>query len=128
MRLLLDTHTLLWFLAGSAKLSTVARRLIEDPANRPLVSMASLWEIAVKASLGKLALHQPFTSLFPHQLQGNGIALLGITITHLAEVIRLPQHHRDPFDRMLVAQAISEQTPIVSADPVLDRYGITRLW
>jgi len=128
MRLLLDTHSFLWFIGGSAQLRAKARTLIEDASNQPFLSVASLWEMAIKISLGKLSLGQPFETLIPQQLGLNGIALLGITINHAAEVARLPFHHRDPFDRLLIAQAIVEQMPIVSGDTAFDAYAITRLW
>jgi PIN domain nuclease of toxin-antitoxin system len=128
MRLLLDTHSFLWFISGSLRISPSARTLIGDPANQPFLSVASLWEMAIKVSLGKLSLGQPFDTLIPQQLSLNGIALLGITISHTAEVARLPFHHRDPFDRLLIAQAITEQMPIVSGDTAFDAYAVTRLW
>jgi PIN domain nuclease of toxin-antitoxin system len=128
MRLLLDTHSFLWFIDGSSQLSTRARQLIEDMANERFLSVASLWEIAIKTSVGKLSLGQPFAALIPHQLSINGIALLGITIRHATAVADLPLHHRDPFDRMLAAQAQVEQLLIVSGDPAFDAYGVTRLW
>jgi PIN domain nuclease of toxin-antitoxin system len=84
--------------------------------------------MAIKMSLGKLSLGQPFETLIPQQLSLNGIALLGITISHTAVVARLPFHHRDPFDRLLVAQAMTEQMSIVSGDKAFDAYAVTRLW
>lgn len=128
MRLLLDTHSFLWFVSGSPQLSTTARTLIEDTSNQPFLSVASLWEMAIKVSLGKLSLGQPFEILIPRQLSLNGIALLGITVSHAAVVAKLPFHHRDPFDRLLTAQAIVEQMPIVSGDSSFDSYAVTRLW
>jgi PIN domain nuclease of toxin-antitoxin system len=128
MKLLLDTHAFLWFVIGSANLSGKARVLIENPANENLISVASLWEMAIKASLGKLILSSPFNELIPQQLNLNGIGLLDIRIDHLSLVTRLPFRHRDPFDRLLTAQAITEQVPVVSGDAEFDQYGITRLW
>ncbi len=131
MNLLLDTHTFLWFIDGNPKLSPSARRLIEDVANTSYVSIASLWEIAVKASLGKLHLGQPFDILIPQQLKLNGFIVLGITVAHTAQVAALPfprDNHRDPFDRLLIAQALNEHMPIVSRDDAFDAYGVTRLW
>jgi PIN domain nuclease of toxin-antitoxin system len=128
VNLLLDTHAFLWFIGGDAKLSSVARNVIEDATNQPLLSVASLWEMAIKASLGKLSMGQPFDTLIPQQLEINGIELLGIEIQHTAVVSSLPFHHRDPFDRVLVAQAMVEQIPVVSADAVFDAYGVTRMW
>jgi len=126
--ILLDTHSLLWFLIGSPKLSSLARSLIDDPSVQPFLSMASLWEIAIKVSLGKLVLVPPLEELISHQLAQNGIALLEIQPKHLVVVSQLPYHHRDPFDRLMISQAIVEQLPIVSCDTLFDVYPITRLW
>jgi PIN domain nuclease of toxin-antitoxin system len=128
VNLLLDTHTLLWFLSGDARLSIAARDAIEDLANTRLFSIASAWEIAIKASLGKLALTAPFSQLIPGQLRANGIELLPIRPEHVAPLLNLPYHHRDPFDRILITQAAVENAVVVSADTTLDRYGISRLW
>ncbi len=128
MNVRLDTHTFLWFIAGSKNLSPKARKLIEDEANRVFLSAASLWEIAIKVSLGKLALSEPFETLIPAQLEMNSIEMLGISVSHTSQVASLPFHHRDPFDRLLVSQALTEEIPIVSADEALDTYGVARLW
>jgi PIN domain nuclease of toxin-antitoxin system len=128
MKLLLDTHAFLWFVMGSANLSSKARTFIEDPANENLLSVASLWEMAIKVSLGKLILSVPFNDLIPQQLNANGIGLLNIGIDHVSLLTTLPFHHRDPFDRLLIVQAISEEMPVVSIDAAFDNYGITRLW
>jgi len=128
MNLLLDTHTFLWFIAGSDNLSQKARALIEDESNRVYLSAASLWEIAIKVSLGKLNLSEPFETFIPEQLDMNSVELLGISVSHASRVASLPFHHRDPFDRLLAAQALTEDIPILSADEVLDAYGVTRLW
>lgn len=128
MRALLDTHSFLWFIGGNNRLSPMARAFIEDADNRPLLSMVSLWEMAIKLSIGKLSLGEPFEILIPAQMKLNGIEVLQIEIAHVMEVARLPFHHRDPFDRLLVGQAIIEQMPIVSSDPAFDSYAIKRLW
>lgn len=128
MKLLLDTHTFLWFIVGSSNLTTTARALIEDEANGKFFSLASLWEIAIKISIGKLTLSAPFEELFPKQLRNNGIELLDIRVEHTAKLATLPYHRRDPFDRLLIAQAIVEQMPMISADPFFDAYPVTRLW
>ena len=128
MKLLLDTHAFLWFVMGSANLSSKARSLIENPSNESSLSVASLWEMAIKISLGKLSLSAPFDDLIPEQLNLNGIGLLNIKTDHLSLLARLPFHHRDPFDRLLIAQAITENIPVVSIDAAFDTYGITRLW
>ncbi len=128
MKLLLDTHVFLWFIGGDKRLSPSAQVLIEDVSNDAYLSVASLWEMAIKISLGRLQLAQPFETFIPHQLSLNRIGLLGITMSHTARVAALPFHHRDPFDRLLVAQAQVEQMPLMSSDPAFDAYGITRLW
>ncbi len=128
MKLLLDTHTFLWFIMGSPNLSADARALIEDATNEKFFSVASLWETAIKLSIRKLALSAPFDALFPQQLTLNGVDLLGIRVEHAAAVAVLPFHHRDPFDRLLIAQAIFEKMSIVSIDAAFDAYSVTRLW
>lgn len=128
MKLLLDTHTFLWFLDGSPQLSPHARGLIEDGTNDVFLSVGSLWEMAIKVSLGKLTLAQPFETLIPAQLALNVIQVLGISVDHTARIVTLPFHHRDPFDRLLIAQALVEGMPIVGVDAAFDAYGVTRLW
>jgi PIN domain nuclease of toxin-antitoxin system len=128
VNLLLDTHALLWFLAGDPRLSTKARAAIEKLDNTRLFSVASAWEIAIKISLGKLSLTGPFHERVPVQLRANNIQLLPIGPAHLNGLLSLPYHHRDPFDRILVSQATVESATVVSADETLDRYGVPRLW
>lgn len=128
MKLLLDTHAFLWFFIGHPSLSGKARASIEDESNEKFFSIASLWEIAIKVSVGKLTLSKPFDEIFPEQLANNGIDLLGITTAHVSAITNLPSHHRDPFDRLLIAQAMTEQMQVVSADAAFDNYGVTRLW
>lgn len=128
MKLLLDTHSFLWFIGGSDRLSLTARSLIEDTDNQPFLSMASLWEMAIKVSIGRLELSLPFDELIPEQMNLNGINILDITTAHVAQVVNLPFHHRDPFDRLLIAQAKIEGMPIVGADETFDAYTITRMW
>ena len=128
MNLLLDTHTFLWFIDGNAKLSQRARELIEDQANVKVVSIASLWEMGIKISLGRLRLAQPFGELIPKQMELNGFGLLPLRISHIAKVIPLSFYHRDPFDRIIVAQCTAEGLSLVSSDPVFDKYPLRRLW
>jgi PIN domain nuclease of toxin-antitoxin system len=128
MILLLDAHTLLWFLADDPKLSAVAKAAIEDPANERWLSPISLLEIALKNRLGKLPLPAPFGSLFPSTLLADDIHLLPIEPQHIEPLTTLPLHHKDPFDRLVVATALVEGITLVSADATLDLYGITRLW
>ncbi len=128
MNLLLDAHAFLWFIGGDERLTSKARSSIESSENRCLVSAATLWEIAIKTSLGRLRLAMPFKDLIADQLRRNGFRLLPIEPEHLDVLVPLPFHHRDPFDRLLVAQAKAEGMAIVSADSALDAYGVTRLW
>ena len=128
MRYLLDTHTLLWFLQGDKKLSDKARRLIDNPSNKKFLSIASLWEIAIKVSLGKLVLGKSFERLFPEQLYFNRIQILDITVDSLTKLTTLPFHHRDPFDRLIIAQALVEDLPIIGGDAAFNAYGIRREW
>ena len=128
MKYLLDTHTLLWFLQGDKKLSDKARQLIDSPRNSKFLSIVSLWEIAVKVSLEKLVLDKPFERLFPEQLHFNRIQILDITVDSLIKLTTLPFHHRDPFDRLIIAQALVEELPIISTDAAFDAYGIGREW
>lgn len=128
MRSLLDTHAFLWFVAGDERLSVRARNRIEAQDSEVLLSIASIWEIAIKAALGRLPLPSPVRSFVPQQMTENKIGLLPVALDHALEAGSLPHHHRDPFDRMLVVQARMEEMPIISADPELDRYGIERVW
>ncbi len=128
MKLLLDTHTLLWFGLSDARLSDKASNLIMDPANDKLVSLASLWEIAIKISMKRYILSQPFEVFMNEVIDKNGFAYLHIFPKHTAALIGLPFHHKDPFDRLLVAQSSVEGIGIVSNDHALDAYGITRHW
>lgn len=128
MKYLLDTHTLLWFLQGDKKLSGKARQFVDNPSNEKFLSVASLWEIAIKVSLGKLTLGKSFERLFPEQLHFNRIQILDITVDSLIKLTTLPFHHRDPFDRLIIAQALVEEFPIIGADAAFDAYGISREW
>lgn len=128
MRLLLDTHVFLWALMDDPKLSDPAREAFLDPANDLLLSVASAWEIAIKASLGKLAMPQPLGRFLRQQLDRNSIGLLPLELNHAVRVATLPFHHRDPFDRLLVAQSLEEHLPILSADSALDAYEVQRIW
>ena len=128
MTLLLDTHTVLWFWWADPQPSTAATSLICDPANRKLVSPATAWEVAIKVSLKKLDIGGPYRGFFPQHMLRNNFEWLTITYQHLAMVVALPFHHKDPFDRVLAAQAMTEGIPLVSADIAFDPYGVTRVW
>ena len=126
MKQLLDTHTFIWFVTGSSRINNKVREQIESNDN--LLSIASLWEIAIKSSIGKLDLELSIEQLVEEQIIANGIELLDITTEHIAVVANLPLHHRDPFDRLIIAQAMVEQIPIVGSDKAFDSYSIQRLW
>lgn len=128
MRMLLDSHAFLWFVLGDAKLSRQARTEIESSTNEKLVSPASYWEIAIKISIGKYTLPQPYEQFIQKAIDDNGFAILPIMPQHTAALTILPFHHRDPFDRLMIAQAMVEQMPIVSGDVVFDTYPVTRIW
>lgn len=130
MKLLLDTHTFLWLIAGDASLSRKARDIIEAVDNEPLLSAASLWEMAIKVSLGKLTLNfeEPFSEAIGGQLRENGITVLPLALTHIGQVAVMPFHHRDPFERLIVAQALVESLPIVGREQAFDGYGVQRIW
>jgi len=128
LRVLLDTHTFLWFNSGAATLSARARRAIEDPRNEPLLSVACIWEIAIKKSLRKLELDVDLAELVQQGAIDSGIALLDVGARHALAVEALPFHHRDPFDRLLIAQALIEDVAIVTRDPEFDAYGVSRIW
>jgi len=128
MNILLDTHTFLWFVNDDPRLSQPARVLIEKEESQPFISVASLWEIAIKISVGKLTLKQPYETFVPQQLALNGIGILNVTLEHTAAIATLPFHHRDPFDRLLVVQSKIEKMPLLSADPAFDTYECKRVW
>ena len=128
MKLLLDTHSFLWFVTNDAQLSARALALISDPANDVFISPATFWEVAIKVSIGKYPLTVPFDSFFTTALTANTISILPIEIRHAAMVAAMPMHHKDPFDRMIAAQSLVEQISVVSVDVALDSYGVIRLW
>ncbi len=123
-RLLVDTHALLWWLTADPALSPAAREALAEPANEPLVSAASVWEIAIKRSLGKLTAPDGL----PDRIAEEGFAWLPISALHAWRVRDLPAHHRDPFDRMLVAQALVERLPIITTDARFIDYGVEVRW
>jgi PIN domain nuclease of toxin-antitoxin system len=127
-RLLLDTHTFLWWVDDAPELTAAARRVIADVNNICYLSNASCWEMAIKSSLGKLSLARPVERFVSEQLTANGFTLLNIELRHVAKVEKLPFHHRDPFDRLLIAQATTEKLTIVTADSSFFNYGVKVLW
>ncbi len=125
---MLDTHTLLWYVAEDPKLSLRAAELLEDTGNGALVSVGSLMEISIKVSTGKLSIGSPITRFVAEKVEAISIEVLPITPPHLDILSNLPFYHRDPFDRLIVAQCLSENVSLLSRDGVLDGYGIERLW
>ncbi|MGL5033260.1 MAG: type II toxin-antitoxin system VapC family toxin [Microcystaceae cyanobacterium] len=128
MKYLMDTHTLLWYTLSDSSLNRTARELIIDRNNEILISPASYWEIAIKISIGKLQLHQSYRNFMEVCLHQYGFEILAISPEHTETVIALPFHHKDPFDRLMIAQAIVERIPLISADTIFDRYNVQRIW
>ena len=128
MRALLDTHVFLWWLLDDQRLSPQARTIMRDGRHEMLWSAASSWELAIKISRGLLRLPGPLGSYLPVKLREQGITLLPVEHVHTFAVVELPHYHRDPFDRLLVAQARVEEVPLMSADPQIRRYDVEILW
>jgi PIN domain nuclease of toxin-antitoxin system len=128
VKVLADTHALVWFALADPRLSAIARAVLADPSNEILVSPASYWEIAVKVHLGKWQLAQPYPDLIDSLWTVYGFHILPILPDHTARLIGLANHHGDPFDRLLAVQALAEGVSLVSADPVFDLYGVPRIW
>lgn len=128
MRLLIDSHALIWYVDQHQQLSSTSHAAISDPSNELLLSAGSIWEIAIKIGIGKLVLTQPYSLWMSRALTDLGVTVLPITVEYADVQASLPKHHSDPFDRLMVAQAIVEKIPIVSADAMMDAYGITRVW
>jgi PIN domain nuclease of toxin-antitoxin system len=128
VRLLLDTHVLIWAVDDTSKLSPAADAELRNPVNELVVSAATPWEIAIKLSVSKLTLSLPFRDWMTKALTDLPAALLPIHVEHCDAQIALPGHHRDPFDRLLIAQAMVENIPVVSADAAFDPYPIRRIW
>ncbi len=123
MRFLPDTHTFLWFISGNPKLSDHARQLIENIENERWVSIASLWEISIKTSIGKLKLNITFPEIIKDHINGNAMTLLHIKPEHLEIVRSLPFHHKDSLDCLIIAQSQQENIPVLSRDQVFDDYA-----
>ena len=128
MRLLLDTHAFLWWLAGNRRLSPAARRAVDDTSNDVVVSAATAWEIATKHRVGKLPEAEAVALDVTGSIASQGFDELAITVEDAERAGRLLGSHRDPFDRMLIAQALAHNLTVVSIDVVFDGYGVSRLW
>jgi len=128
MKVLLDTHAFLWLISGDDRLSETAQKIFLDPGNILFFSSASLWEICIKVSLGKLSLKSGWLKTIQDEMKVNAIQWLSIEMLHCVELTNLPFHHRDPFDRMLVAQAMVDDLQLLSRDNRLSSYEIKRIW
>lgn len=127
MKAILDTQAFLWALAGDERMSRLARDTFTGPANL-LLSIASVWEILIKVQSGKLNLPRPAGRYVIRKLAENGIETLPVSLDHLLALERLPMHHRDPFDRILIAQSLEENLPIVTSDKLFARYDVALIW
>jgi len=128
MMVLLDTHAFLWLVLGDERLSSRARAIIDADGTRVMISIASVWEIGIKSGIGKLDLPDEFEPFIREELRKRAIGILDLKLRHVFQVHALPLHHRDPFDRMLVAQSLAEGIPVVGRDRELDTYGVDRRW
>lgn len=128
MRILLDVHAVIWAVDEPSKLGTQAAAALQNPANELMLSSGSIWELAIKLSLGKLKLSLPYRQWIETAIVDLGLTLLPIGLDHAELQTRLSFHHRDPFDRLLAAQASVEGVPLISADAVFDHYGVRRIW
>ena len=128
MRLLLDTHAFIWYTTDSSRLTATGRSLIDNGENDILLSTASVWEMAIKHSIGRLTFSMPFMEFIKQQIAVNRIDILEITFDHIEVVASLPLHHRDPFDRLIIAQSMAEQIPVLSRDAFFGAYAIARVW
>ena len=128
MRVLVDTHVFLWWVEGDRALPARARAALADQENECLISLVTAWELAIKAGLGKLKLALPVKRYVVEHVAANGFRMLDLQMAHVGRVETLDPHHGDPFDRLLIAQALEEKLPVVTADPVFRKYGVKRIW
>ena len=128
MSYLIDTHTLLWIVTDSPKLSDRAKELYLDSENKIMISLASIWELAIKSSLDKLTLEKPLEDFVDEHIKGNDIEILNIELPHILRIETLPFYHRDPFDRLIISQQIENNLTIIGADEIFDKYDVIRIW
>ncbi len=128
MKLPLDTHTIIWAVDQPSALGPSARTVLADPANDLMLSAGTIWEIAIKVGLKKLTFSLPYRQWITRAMNDLGVTVLPVTVEYADVQAGLPQHHRDPFDRLLIAQAMVENVQLVSNDDVFDQYGVSRLW
>lgn len=128
MKYLIDTHTLLWIVTNDPKLSAKAKDLYLDSENEIFISLASIWELSIKSSIGKISLEQPLDEFVDEHVKGNDIRILKIELPHVLRIENLPFYHRDPFDRLIISQSIEDNIPIIGSDKTFDSYPIKRIW
>ncbi len=128
MKCIIDTHTLLWIVTDDKKLSPKAREIYLNSENEIYLSLASVWEMAIKSSLGKLTLEKSLEEFIEVHVVNNDIKILKIELAHVLRIENLPFHHRDPFDRLIISQSIEDNLPVLSADRTFDSYKIKRIW
>lgn len=125
---MLDTHSLLWITTNDPRLSLTAKELYLDAGNDIFFSMASIWEMAIKSSIGKISFERNLEDFVDEHIKGNNIEIMKIELPHILRIDRLPFHHRDPFDRLIIAQAIEDNMSIIGHDTEFDKYKINRVW
>lgn len=128
MKVLLDTQALLWIVTQDSRLSATARDIYLDSENEIMLSMASVWELALKISLNKLTINESLPEFIQNHVKANDIKILTIELPHILALEKLPWHHRNPFDRIIISQSINDNIPILSANEELDLYPVTRIW
>jgi len=128
VKYLLDTHTLLWITTDNPKLSTKVKDIYLNAENEVSFSMASIWELAIKSSIGKISFKKDLDEFIEVHVRGNNIEILKIELPHVLRIENLPFHHRDPFDRLIIAQAIENNLKILGSDNVFDKYKVNRIW
>ncbi len=128
MKYLIDTHTLLWIVTKNKKLSKKVKDIYLNSENQIFISLASLWEMAIKINLKKLSINEPLKDFVKNQIKSNDINILDIKTKHILLLENLPYYHKDPFDRLIISQSINEQIPLLSFDKVFDKYSIKRIW
>ena len=128
MKVLLDTHTLLWSVDDPSKVSAAAMGAMQDPANERLLSAATIWELAIKVGQGKIALSMPFRQWMEKAITDLKLGVLPLTVEYAERLTTLPAHHKDPFDRLIIAQAMIDGISVIGTDAAFDTYGVTRIW
>lgn len=128
MKLLLDTHTFMWWDSDTSRIPPETLSQMQQVDTQLLVSLVSLWEIQIKVQIGKLTLQASLAEIIAHQQIENGVTLLPVTLTHILELDNLPQYHKDPFDRLLIAQCLSESATLVSCDSIFKQYNCPVIW